>query len=299
MFSQLPSDLQPRLEMVRRAWDNAAKDADAREKRLNLACIAARNEPSAATPRGDSWFQDSADLGLDRAVDAGQPEDEAAHLLQWYISTLSANHWLSLNDVKPGQAAMVMCHFHPNKETPELAKQITTDATGPMDFEELLQRFEDLANFTPQHRTLLHWLEFARTSKLRYHPWIDRYVEAARLTVGNPAGATPAVGVEAPAAVVVTAPPPIPETKADAEPNWKDQARAEALLLRAEGKAVGRFPPLGHLGDEVARLFRERRITGPNGHALTGAYIKRHALQGHGITTDAERLKARLKTRGK
>ena len=84
-----------------------------------------------------------------------------------------------------------------------------------------------------------------------------------------------------------------------AAPDWQAQARDEARRIRAERAAKGLFPNLAMLGDEVARVFRERGITGPNGHPLGGPYIKRHALQRHGITSKADRLRATLNARGK
>ena len=119
------------------------------------------------------------------------------------------------------------------------------------------------------------------------HALADACTEVAPLPV-------PAEPEPTDALVIPTAP-----TDGKPVPDWKDQARSEARSIRKERAALGRFPGLKDLGNEVARHFRERGITGSNGHALTGAYIKRHALQGHGITTDTDRLKATLNTRGK
>lgn len=90
-----------------------------------------------------------------------------------------------------------------------------------------------------------------------------------------------------------------PTSTATAALDWQTQARDEARRIRTERAKRGLFPPLEVLGDEVARTFRECGINGTNGHPLTGAYIKRHALQGHGITNDTDRLKAALNARGK
>ena len=85
-----------------------------------------------------------------------------------------------------------------------------------------------------------------------------------------------------------------------AAPDWQELAREEAKQIRTDrAKLLGTFPNLGVLGDEVAQIFRSRDITGTNGHALTGAYIKRHALQGHGITSPADKLRSMKKHRGK
>lgn len=114
------------------------------------------------------------------------PEQRAAELVGWYDATLGASHWFAMPAVAPTPAAMLLCQQDPNSVDAERVKFITTDATTPDDFICLQQRIEAEAMVRPLHRTLLHWLEFARASKLRYHPWIDEYVEAAGLDVGAP-----------------------------------------------------------------------------------------------------------------
>ena len=81
--------------------------------------------------------------------------------------------------------------------------------------------------------------------------------------------------------------------------DWKQVARDEARRIRKDRKGLGWTPNLVILSEEVATLFLARGINGPNGLALTGAYIKRWALQGHGITNDADRLRSTLNARGK
>ena len=89
------------------------------------------------------------------------------------------------------------------------------------------------------------------------------------------------------------------EPIAGAASDWKQFARDEARRIRKDRKGLGWTPNLMILGEEVAALFLARGINGPNGHALTGAYIKRWALQGHGITNDTDRLRSTLNARGK
>ena len=97
-----------------------------------------------------------------------------------------------------------------------------------------------------------------------------------------------------------TEPAPAAGAVVRAAPDWQEIAREEAKQIRTDrAKLLGTFPNLGVLGDEVAQIFRSRDITGTNGHALTGAYIKRHALQGHGITSPADKLRSMKKHRGK
>ena len=115
------------------------------------------------------------------ARECPSPAQAVERVIIWFDDSMSAGHWFSLSDVEPDRAAMLLCQHDPNSGTLEHAKQCTNDITGPQDLLRLQQRFEDLAKCKPQHRTLLQWLEFARRSKLRYHPWIDQYVEAAGL----------------------------------------------------------------------------------------------------------------------
>ena len=117
------------------------------------------------------------------------PKEAAEAAIGWFDETMSAAHWLSLQDISPDRAAMLLCQHDPNSETVEQARQNTNDATGPDEFVRLVQRFEDLAKCDPRHRSLLDWLQFARASQLRYHPWIDQYVEAAGLDPDDPVAA--------------------------------------------------------------------------------------------------------------
>ena len=87
--------------------------------------------------------------------------------------------------------------------------------------------------------------------------------------------------------------PDKPAPAGGAVEDWQEAARDEAKRIRTDRAArLGTAPSLEVLGDEVARVFRSRGVTGPNGHPLTGTYIKRHALQGHGITSPADKLRS-------
>ena len=113
------------------------------------------------------------------------PKEAAYGFIGFYDETLDAGHWFSLNDVDAQRAAMLLCRFNPNDTTLEQAQLTTTDATRPRDFVRLLQRFEDLARSDPKPRSLLQWLRTAQELELRYHPWIDDYVNA-RTVAGSP-----------------------------------------------------------------------------------------------------------------
>lgn len=117
---------------------------------------------------------------------------------------------------------------------------------------------------------------------------------AQPVTQAWPTDALPAV------APTIEVKPATADAIARAAPNWQAIARKEARSIRKDrSERLGTSPSLEVLGDEVAKVFRELHITGPNGHALAGAYIKRHALQGHGITSPADKLRSMGKHRGK
>ena len=205
----------------------------------------------------------------------GSPQmtpDEAAELIFWHDAALHANHWFSLKDVEPGQAAMVMCGFHPNKQTPERARQDTTDATGPDDFVRLLQRFEDLAKHKTAPRTLPEWLAFALEEKLRYHPWLDDYLEAIRLTRGDAAPTEPAAGVEAPAA--------------DQAPAENKAARQDRRLLACEAAGLTMpASPVGRLPDGIGRVAQAEGVTRQAFTEDLRAALKRRAAASREGTT--------------
>ena len=98
--------------------------------------------------------------------------------VEWFDETLEANHWASLNDVSPGDAAMLLCRFNPNAEKFDDVQDTTTDELAPVHLKQLQQRFEDLSKSSPTPRTLRDWHLAAKSMKVRYHSWIDEYMEA-------------------------------------------------------------------------------------------------------------------------
>ena len=211
-LSEMPEAIRVTLrsELLHFNWDNQKDQKEESRRRSWAEAYDADNDPA--------------------------PEHRAQRLKDWYDQGLGADHWFSLKDVGPDRAAMLLCQLDPNQTTLEQAKGHKNEATGQEDFVRLLQRFEDLANCEPQHRTLLQWLEFARRSKLRYHPWIDQYVEAAGLAADAP-----------------TAAEPVPV--ADEAPPLEDYSALESDAMR-------RLRVLRELGGDV-RWFRNRwSITG-------------------------------------
>jgi len=135
--------------------------------------------------------QDAARLTHARSEQARQnesPAEDAEKLRAWWDVTMAADHWFSLVDVDPLNAAMLLCRFNPNSETVSEAESNRTDQTGPSDFLQLRRRFEDWSRAETRPRTLRDWLHAAKAMpEERYHSWIDEYVDAVDvLTPGVP-----------------------------------------------------------------------------------------------------------------
>ena len=82
---------------------------------------------------------------------------------------------------------------------------------------------------------------------------------------------------------------------------WKEKARTQArAIIKSKGKGKNDLhPTLLEIADAIAKDWRERKEFGPKGTPLKGAYIKRHALQGHGIAIDRKNIISTAKGRGK
>ena len=80
---------------------------------------------------------------------------------------------------------------------------------------------------------------------------------------------------------------------------WKEEARAQARTIIERQAAKDLHPNLVVIADEIAKEWRKLEKFGPKGTPLSGAYIKRHALQGCGIAIDREAIISTSKGRGK
>ena len=80
---------------------------------------------------------------------------------------------------------------------------------------------------------------------------------------------------------------------------WKEEAREQSRAIIEHQGSKGLHPSLQQIGDEIAKDWRTKKKFGPKGTPLSGAYIKRHALQSQGITIDRSRLIQTSKSRGK
>lgn len=106
----------------------------------------------------------------------------AKNFVAWYDEELDAAAWLSLDNITPLEAAMLLCQFNPHdKAVDPLAT--TNDKTNPEDFKRLLRAFEDVASAdVEERRSLSQWHTIARTKGYKFHPWIGDY-ERARSTI--------------------------------------------------------------------------------------------------------------------
>lgn len=99
----------------------------------------------------------------------------------WWDFIMDARTWLSMPNVKPEHAAMVLSRLNPNSpavcEDPE-SIYVDGDESSPHRYRLLLRVFESEASTSPKHRTLMEWRAIAQQYNLRYHTWIDDYAEA-------------------------------------------------------------------------------------------------------------------------
>jgi hypothetical protein len=94
-------------------------------------------------------------------------------------------------------------------------------------------------------------------------------------------------------------PQPVPTKAGPPDDAWKEEARAQARTIIERQAAKDLHPNLVVIADEIAKEWRKLEKFGPKGTPLSGAYIKRHALQGCGIAIDREAIISTSKGRGK
>lgn len=121
---------------------------------------------------------------------ANNPKDEATRrdeLRGWFDYTMNAAMWFKRASVKPDEAAMLLWRLDPlnrdwrgNAPDPERT-YVDGDETSPRHYRALKRVFEDVAMNDPKPRTLLDWRDVAKHEGLRYHQWIDEYVQAAQI----------------------------------------------------------------------------------------------------------------------
>ncbi len=118
-------------------------------------------------------------LRYDRAVRVQrESRKDSAGIVSWFDATLEADHWASLADIAPLDAAMLLCRFNTNETSYDDARQTTTDELGPEHFVRLAQSLADIDKAEHKPRTLRDLHQTARGLGLTYHSWIDGYMEA-------------------------------------------------------------------------------------------------------------------------
>ncbi len=110
------------------------------------------------------------------------PAFKSARLVGWYDFTIDAKTWFDMENIKPKEAAMLMCQISPLDDVdPELIF-VDDDKTSPDRYRLLLRVFEDKLSVSPEPRTLKQWRSIAQELGLRYHSWIDEYLQAIGIT---------------------------------------------------------------------------------------------------------------------
>lgn len=210
---------------------------------------------------------------------ANNPKDEAARrdeLLGWFDYTMNAAMWLKRASVKPGEAAMLLWRLDPLKRDwrgdapdPECT-YVDDDQTSPDHYRALKRAFEDVAETDPKPRNLLDWRDVAKREVLRYHGWIDKYVQALKDLPADPDSVSDAVEVGAGGTAAIEE----PETK-----NWILLIQAEAARRWKLLREAGANPTKNSIKGDLAIWCRESGVLTDGGINPNAEYISRHVLR--------------------
>lgn len=107
--------------------------------------------------------------------------DPALHWLE-YDYSMDARTWWGMQDVAPGDAAMLLCRINPLEDKDPESIFVDGDESSPKRYRILLLTFGDVKKTDEQARTLSQWLGIARDKKLKYHTWIDEYERGMELS---------------------------------------------------------------------------------------------------------------------
>ena len=91
--------------------------------------------------------------------------------------------------------------------------------------------------------------------------------------------------------------PEATEGASDGNEAWKGKARERAYEFIKRDRQKDLYPSQMDLADEIAKEFRRDGVMGADGKPLTGAYIKRHAL--NGISSAQGKQLSTARSRGK
>jgi hypothetical protein len=177
-------------QTVQQVRHHAAEDQhDDELQRLSVSgvLVGKRHDSHAPVPGATGDFFRSLDLSVDdftRYCEAlgivvlrrtREAPEEPEFLTDWYDSTLNASRWLRRKIVTAEQAAILLCEMNPDDTTVDDARRSANLETGPSHFKDLLDFFGDAHQLDPSFRTLLQWVELARSEGLKYHSWVDCY----------------------------------------------------------------------------------------------------------------------------
>ena len=113
--------------------------------------------------------------------------EQAEGLIGWYDATLWADERFKDAAISPRDAALLLCGFNPREEDISVQIHISNEEICPNDIRKLVDRFEDTEMVESGRRTLRNWHDIARNNSLKYHSWIDRYLEAVKTVIeGDP-----------------------------------------------------------------------------------------------------------------
>lgn len=135
-------------------------------------------------PDDGSWDMNTVKVRKRIALEYDAKHDPVQKILGWHDMSMHASMWLKRASVKPDEAAMLLCRIDPlerdwqgNAPDPERI-YVEDDKASPDRYRLLLRTFLDVAETDPKPRTLLDWRDVARCEGLRYHQWIDEYMQA-------------------------------------------------------------------------------------------------------------------------
>ncbi len=120
-----------------------------------------------------------------READAGKTtaEDRARHFYNcsaterehaWWEVCLNLKHWFSLDEVKPEEAAMLVCGFNPHEQSLDEALEFRPAGRPDLRMREIADQFGRVA--VQECRRLCDWIQLAQKKSLTLHPWVQGHI---------------------------------------------------------------------------------------------------------------------------
>lgn len=176
--------VQRRNELTAAKWLAFKHAREAREndeaswRREVVRWLLAARERKASKELADAQFNDETLTGAFAGHAPVLNHVEVSNLhVDWHDATIRANYWFALQSVTAVEAAQLLSCSNPQDPASANWLETTDEHMNPAAKRELLRGFEDVGGV----RTLLGWLQQAKSRGWRYDPWIDQYVEDAHL----------------------------------------------------------------------------------------------------------------------